>query len=61
MPSMREMATELGIDYDELIESFSEDRTPQEMATKFDISNEMAANLKEHYYKFGISSVMGGD
>jgi len=53
MPSIREMATELGIDYDELLESFAEDRSPQEIAAKFQVSSDTAAYLKEHFYKFG--------
>ncbi|MGE5544500.1 MAG: helix-turn-helix domain-containing protein [Bacillota bacterium] len=61
MPSLKEMAEEVMIDFDDLVEAIGEDLTPQQMAARFQISEELAGNLKDHFYKYGVSSVMGGD
>ena len=61
MPSLKEMAEEVMIDFDELVKAIGEDLSPQQMAARFEISEELAGNLKEHFYKYGVSSVMGGD
>jgi DNA-directed RNA polymerase specialized sigma subunit len=61
IPSLKEMAEELEIDHDALIQSFARDKSDQELAEQFDISSETAASLREHFMKYGIGSVMGGD
>lgn len=58
---MKEMAEEVGIDFDDLVEAIKEDQDPRQMAARFEISEELAGNLKDHFYKYGVSSVMGGD
>ncbi len=58
---MKEMAEEVGIDFDDLVEAIREDLNPRQLAARFEISEELAGNLKEHFYKYGVSSVMGGD
>jgi len=55
------MAEEVGIDFDDLVEAIKEDQDPRQMAARFEISEELAGNLKDHFYKYGVSSVMGGD
>jgi len=55
------MAEEVGIDFDDLVEAIREDLNPRQLAARFEISEELAGNLKEHFYKYGVSSVMGGD
>jgi hypothetical protein len=61
MPSLKEMAEEVRIDFDDLVEAIGEDLSPQQIAARFQISEELAGDLKDHFYKYGISSVMGGD
>jgi len=58
---LKEMAEEVGIDFDDLVEAIREDLNPRQLAARFEISEELAGNLKEHFYKYGVSSVMGGD
>ncbi len=55
------MAEEVGVDFDDLIDAIAEDLSPQGISQKFEISEELAGNLKEHFFKYGIGSVMGGD
>lgn len=55
------MAEEVMVDFDELVVAIGEDLSPQQMAARFEISEELAGNLKEHFYKYGVGSVMGGD
>jgi len=61
MPSLKEMAQEVEVDFDRLIDAIADDLSPQEMAQRFEISEELAGNFKEHFYKYGVHSVMGGD
>jgi len=61
MPSLKEMADEVMIDFDELVQAIGEDLSPRQIAARFQISEELAGNLKDHFYKYGVSSVMGGD
>ena len=49
------------IDFDDLVEAIEEDLNPEQIAARLLISEELAVNLKDHFYKYGISSVMGGD
>ena len=48
------------IDFDDLVEALKEDLNPRQMAARFEISEELAGNLKDHFDKYGVSSVMGG-
>lgn len=61
IPSLKEMAEEIGIDYEVLIEDIKNDVDSALMARSYGITEETVENLKEHFYRYGISSVMGGD
>jgi selenophosphate synthase len=61
IPSLQEMTEEAGIDFEVFIESIENNSTSKEMAEKFKVSESTITVLKEHFYKYGISSVMGGD
>lgn len=61
MPSLKEMAEEVEVDFDDLVQAIGENLSPQQLAARFEISQELAGDFKEHFYKYGISSVMGGD
>lgn len=61
MPSLKEMAEELGINFNDLVAEIENDTGPRQLAAKYEISQDMAGNLISHFYKYGIGSVMGGD
>lgn len=61
IPSLKEMTEETGIDFDKFIDCIKENMSTLEMAGMFNVSGQTIENLKEHFYKYGISSVMGGD
>lgn len=60
-PSLKEMAHEVGIDFDQLIEGFEEDKSNEEMAADFDVKENVISQLREHFYTHGVHSIMGQD
>ncbi|MDD2510554.1 MAG: helix-turn-helix domain-containing protein [Syntrophomonas sp.] len=61
MPSLAEMSQEAGVDFDELLDCIEKGKSSQEMAEKFQVSNETVESLRQHFIHYGISSVIGGD
>lgn len=61
VPSLEEMTTEIGIDFNEFISSIEKGSTIEEMAAKFQIGEAGIKALQDHFFKYGISSVIGGD
>lgn len=61
MPSLKEMSEEVGIDFDDLVKAIRTEMSPSEMSQRFDISEELASNFTEHFFRYGIGSVMSGD
>lgn len=61
IPSLQEMTGELGIDFDEFIAMLKETDDARTLASRFGISEELAGNLVDHFYRYGVSSVMEGD
>ncbi len=59
--SLPEMTREAGIDFDEFIEAIKNDLSVGEMSDKFAIETTTIEQLREHFFHYGISSVMGGD
>ena len=59
--SLPEMTKEAGIDFDEFIACIKDDQTIEEMSQKFEVSEPTIKQLQEHFFRYGISSVMGGD
>lgn len=60
-PSLKEMAHEVGVDFDRLIEGIKEDKTDAEMAQEFDVSEKLIYHLRDHFYTHGVHSIMGQD
>lgn len=60
-PSLKEMAQEVGIDVDRLIEGIKEDKTDAEMGEEFSVSEKLIHHLKEHFYTHGVHSIIGQD
>lgn len=59
--SLAEMTEEAGIDFDAFIACIKEDMSVEDMAQKFEVSENTIEILKDHFYHYGISSVIGGD
>jgi len=60
-PSLKEMADEVGVDFDRFIEDLKENKTDVEMAEEFDVSEKLIYHLREHFYSHGIGSIVGQD
>ncbi len=60
-PSLKFKASEVGVDFDELIEGIREDKSDEEMAGEFDCSEKLISHLRDHFMKFGVGSIMGQD
>lgn len=60
-PSLKEMTNEVGIDFDRFIDALQEDKTDQEMAREFDVSEKLIYHLREHFFTHGVGSIVGRD
>lgn len=59
--SLNEMTAEAGIDFDRFIDSIEKGLSNQDMAEKFGLSEAGIQSLTEHFFQYGIGSVIGGD
>jgi len=55
------MCFEAGVDFDSFIEDLKIGTNISDMAVKYGVSENTINLLQEHFMKYGISSVMGGD
>lgn len=60
-PSLKEMAHEVGVDFDRFIDGIKEEKTDAEMAREFDVPQNLIYHLREHFYTHGVHSIMGQD
>lgn len=60
-PSLKAVCEDLGVDFDLFIEGIKNEQTDADMAREFNVSEKIIADLKEHFWSKGISSVMGQD
>jgi hypothetical protein len=61
IPSLKEMTAEAGVDFDQFILLLQLGYTTGQIAQNLQISENTVMSLKEHFFKYGISSVIGGD
>ncbi|HBQ24819.1 MAG TPA: hypothetical protein DD791_00365 [Syntrophomonas sp.] len=61
IPGLNEMCEEAGVDFDSFIEDLKIGANLDDMVSKYGISMETISLLQEHFMKYGLSSVMGGD
>lgn len=61
IPSLAEMTSEAGINFDCFIKSIKEGQTSEQMAEQFQVSRNTIESLQDHFFRYGISSVIGGD
>lgn len=59
--SIKEMTEEAGIDFKEFIKGMENKEEPGYMAQRFKVEEDIIKSLQEHFWKYGVSSVMGGD
>lgn len=60
-PSLKEMAFEVGIDFDQLIAGFEKDQSDEEISKELDVEENVVSSLRNHFYTRGIHSIMGQD
>jgi len=60
-PSLRDKTNELEIDFDKFIENLKLNRSDSEMAKEFGVSKDVIAQLRQHFEKYGIQSIVGRD
>lgn len=56
-----EMCAEAGVDFDSFIDDLKANVGVDEMAVKHNVSVNTMSLLQEHFIKYGLSSVIGGD
>ncbi|MGI6412235.1 MAG: helix-turn-helix domain-containing protein [Syntrophomonadaceae bacterium] len=59
--SIEEMVEEAGIEFQEFVKGMERNESPEQMARRFNVSEGTIKSLQEHFLKYGVSSVMGGD
>ncbi len=59
--TLNEMTEEAGVDFDEFIESIKNQASISEMAEQFQVSEGTIEKLQDHFFRYGIGSVQGGD
>lgn len=61
IPSLQDMCREIGIGHDQLIEAIAQGLTEEQAAQRMQVSTATMEALYEHFYRYGIGSVQGGD
>lgn len=60
-PSLKLKTDEVGIDFDNFIDALSREETDAEMAREFNVPLGVISHLREHFFRFGVDSVLGQD
>lgn len=61
IPSIVEMTAEAGIDYDQFTAFLKEGLSEAEMARRFGVKEATITSLADHFWHYGVGSVIGGD
>lgn len=61
MDDLAKITKEAGIDFDQFIACLKEGEDSEKMAAKFKVSSKTIELLKEHFFRYGVNSTMGGD
>ena len=59
--SLSEMTAEAGIDFDSFVSDIKNEVDIKVMSEKYKVSEKTLENLIQHFFHYGISSVLGGD
>lgn len=60
-PSLQEMCDDAGVGHDQLLKAIYLGQTVRQSADEFHVSPETVQVLYDHFYRYGIGSVEGGD
>mgnify|MGYP000987591503 FL=1 len=60
-PSLKEMAQEVGIDFDRLIEGFEEKKADREISEEMGVNEKVIGWLRERFNTRGVHSIVGQD
>ncbi|MGI6553658.1 MAG: helix-turn-helix domain-containing protein [Bacillota bacterium] len=60
-PSLKEKATDVGVDFDRFIEGLAAKRSDSEMAAEFGVSDKVISHLRHHFETVGLQSIQGQD
>ncbi|HAA89653.1 MAG: Uncharacterized protein XD63_1457 [Thermoanaerobacterales bacterium 50_218] len=60
-PSLKQMAEEVGVDFDVFLAGIKNGFSDEEIAAEVGVGPRVIARLREHFQKFGIDSVIGQD
>ncbi len=61
IPSVEEMAAEVGIDGSDFLQSLESGLEAEQLAEKFGVSPKTIECLYDHFMHYGVGSIMGGD
>ncbi|MEW6182784.1 MAG: helix-turn-helix domain-containing protein [Bacillota bacterium] len=60
-PSLKIKTEEVGVNFDRFISGLKNNHTDSDMADEFNVPVGIITNLREHFMRYGIDSVVGGD
>lgn len=60
-PSLKEKAEEIGVDFDRFMEGLKNNKENHILAKEFNVSPEAISQLREHFQRLGIDSIVGQD
>lgn len=60
-PSLKEKTDELGVDFDRFIEGLKDNKGDSDMAREFNVSPEAIGQLRQHFERLGLQSIVGQD
>jgi DNA-directed RNA polymerase specialized sigma subunit len=60
-PSLKQMAEEVGVDFDKFIEGLKHNKSDQEISKEFGVSDKVIRNLRNHFEQYGVHSIVGQD
>ncbi|MDN5293856.1 MAG: hypothetical protein PWQ91_1028 [Eubacteriales bacterium] len=60
-PSLKAMTEEVGVDFNRFLEGLKNNRSDAEMAAEFGVTEKTISYLRDHFYRYGLGSIMGQD
>lgn len=60
-PSLKEKATEAGVDLDRFLSGIAKNQTDTEIAQELKVPEEVISHLRHHFLRLGLGSVFGKD
>ncbi|MGI6452059.1 MAG: helix-turn-helix domain-containing protein [Syntrophomonadaceae bacterium] len=61
IPALQEMTREAGVDFEQFINLIQKQESVESMAAKLGVSEDTITSLQNHFFRYGLSSVCGGD